>query len=285
VVTGEKLTVTPAGIPLTVRVTGALNPPVSVSVMPTAMLDPRATVADVTLSLRVKLGGRVTDSRMVTDSVTLPPFAVMVIVWFPTSALGLALKVKTLVPEPGAARLDGEKLAVTPLGTPLAVIATVELNAAAPVTVKVTVADVPCMMLAEVALSVRVKPGRGVTVTCIEVVWVTPPPFAVMVMDRVPNATVRPAVRVSVLVPEPGGVRIDGEKLAVIPPGRPLTLKATVALKLLVPFTVTVTAVFPPCARLAGPLVLTVNPGGGATVTVTGNTLVRPPPVAVTDSV
>ena len=197
----------------------------------------------------------------------------------------MALKVRTLVPEPGAAKLAGPKLAVIPLDRPLALSATVELNAEAPVTVRLTVALAPCVKLADAALSARVKPGRGVTVNCSVVVWVTPPPFAVMVMDRVPNATVRPAVRVSVLDADPGAVSVDGEKLAVMPPGSPLTLNATAALKLFVPATVTVTAVFPPCAKLAGALALSVNPGGGATVTVTGKTLVRLPLVAVTESV
>lgn len=106
-----------------------------------------------------------------------------------------------------------------------------------------------------------------------------------MVTDRVPNATVRPAVKVSVLEPDPGAVSVDGEKLAVMPAGSPLTLKATAELKLLVPATVTVTAVLPACAKLAEALALSVNPGGGATVTVTGKTLVRLPLVAVTESV
>lgn len=135
---GEKPTVTPAGIPLTVNVTGELNPAVSVSVKLKLVLDPRATVADVGLSLRVKLGGAATVTTSDTVWVTLPPFAVMVMVWLPTAALVAALKVRTLVPEPGAARLAGEKLAVMPAGTPFAATATAELNAVAPVTVKVT---------------------------------------------------------------------------------------------------------------------------------------------------
>jgi hypothetical protein len=130
------------------------------------VLEPRATVADVGLSLKVKPGGTVTDTSTVTDLVTLPPVAVMVIEWLPTAALALALRVRMLVPEPGAPRLAGEKLAVTPLGVPLALNATVELNAGSPVMVRVTVVEDPWLMLAEPALSLRVKPGSGVTVTC-----------------------------------------------------------------------------------------------------------------------
>ena len=77
---GEKLTVTPAGIPLTVNVTGELNPAVSVRVKLKLVLAPRATVADVGLSLRVKFGGAPTVTTSVTVWVTLPPFAVIVIV-------------------------------------------------------------------------------------------------------------------------------------------------------------------------------------------------------------
>lgn len=202
----------------------------------------------------------------------------------PVAALALALRVSVLDPDPGAARVAGEKLAVTPLGMPVAVKATAESNAGAPATVSVTVVELPCTTLAALALSVRLNPGGGVTVTWSEVVCVTPPPFAVMVMDRVPAATLRLALSVNVLEPAPGAAREAGEKLAVIPPGSPLALSATAALKLLVPFTVTLAVPAPPCTNVTGPLVLSVNPGGGATVTVTGKTLVRPPPVAVTCS-
>lgn len=284
-VTGEKLSPTPAGIPETVRFTGALNPPVSLTVTPNDVLEPGTTVPDAALSLNVKLGGNVTDTTSVTVWVTPPPFAVMVTEWLPTGALALALRVRTLVPEPGAARLEGAKLAVTPLGRPLALNATAELNAEAPLTVRVTVAADPCVMLTEAALSVKVKTGRGVTVNGSAMLWVTPPPFAVIVIERVPNAAVALALRVSTLVPEPGAARLEGEKLAVTPPGRPLALKATAASKLFVPLTVSVTAAVPPCATVAGALALTVSPGGGTTVAASGKTLVRPPPVAVTTRV
>lgn len=54
--TGEKLTLTPAGMPLTVRFTGAVNPTVSVNVKPNVVLEPRARVAVFGLSLSVKFG-------------------------------------------------------------------------------------------------------------------------------------------------------------------------------------------------------------------------------------
>ena len=281
---GEKLRLTPDGIPLTVNVTGELNPPVSVSVTLKLPLDPRVTVPDPGLSLRVKLGGAAIATASVTVLVTLPPFAVMVIERLPNAALAVALRVRVLALVPGA-RLAGEKLAVTPLGMPVALSATVAVNAGSYVSVRFTDALAPCIMLADVALSARTNAGRGVTVNCTVVVCVTLPPFAVIVIDRVPNATVKPAVSFNVAVPDPGALRDDGEKLAVMPPGSPVTLSATAALKLFVPFVVTVTDAVPPCATLAGPLVLSVRPGGGAIVTVTGKVLVRPPPVAVTVSV
>lgn len=181
-VTGEKLGVTPTGIPATTRFTGALNPPVSVSVTLKEPVEPRAIVCPVELSLNVKVGGGVTDTVRVTDSVNPPPFAVIVIVRLPTAAFKLATSVKTLDPDPGAAKEDGEKLAVTPLGNPLALRLTKELKPFTPLTATVAVALLPCTRLAEDSLAVKVKVGGGFTVTAIGSVPVSPPPVAVIVM-------------------------------------------------------------------------------------------------------
>ncbi len=180
--TGEKLTVTPAGIPLTVNVTGALNPAVSLRVKPKVVLDPRATVADVGLSLSVKLGGTVTDRASVTDLVNPPPVAVMVIGRLPTAALEVARKIRTLAPDPGAARDDGEKLAVTPLGRPLVLSVTAELKPFAPLTATFVVAVPPCARLADDGLAVIAKLGGGATVTAMGSEPASPPPLAVTTM-------------------------------------------------------------------------------------------------------
>lgn len=182
-VTGEKLGVTPTGIPVTVRFTGALNPPVSLSVTLKDPLDPRAIVPEEALSLSVKLGGGVTDTVSVTDRVNPPPVAVIVIVRLPTAAFELARSVKRLDPDPGVAIADGEKLAVTPLGNPLALSATEELKPFVPLTATVAVAVPPCTRAAEDALAVKVKLGGGATVTAIGSEPVSPPPVAVIVME------------------------------------------------------------------------------------------------------
>jgi len=207
----------------------------------------------------------------------------MVMTRVPVAAAGDALSVSTVDPEPGAPRLGEEKLAVTPAGMPVALNATAELNAGSPAIVSVTAALPPCGVVAVGALAVSVKPGGGVTVKASTAVRVSPPPFAVMVTERVVRGAVRLALSVSTLVPAPGAARLEGAKLAVTPVGKPLTENATGALNPLVPLTVTFAAALPACVMVsADTSVLMVNPGGGATVTDTGKVLVRPPPLAVT---
>jgi hypothetical protein len=60
--------------------------------------------------------------------VTPPPVAVMVMVWVPVGALLATVRLKSVVPEPGAAIEAGVKLDVTPDGTPVALKETAELN-------------------------------------------------------------------------------------------------------------------------------------------------------------
>ena len=83
----------------------------------------------------------------------------------PAAALEAAVRVSVLWPLPGAAMLDGEKAAVTPLGNPVAENAMAELNPLATEVVKATVADAPRATLALAAPADRVKVGGGVTVS------------------------------------------------------------------------------------------------------------------------
>jgi hypothetical protein len=118
----------------------------------------------------------------VTDLVNPPPVAVIVIARLPTVALEVARKIRTLAPDPGAARYDGERLAVTPLGRPLVLSVTVELKPFAPFTARLVVAIPPCARLADDALAVIAKLGGGATVTAMGSEPASPAPLAVTTM-------------------------------------------------------------------------------------------------------
>jgi hypothetical protein len=75
----------------------------------------------------------------------------------PSALVEEEASVKVLVPRPGAAMLVGEKLAVTPLGTPLIDNATAELNPVPPAAVTVIGTDPPRATLALVTLNDSVK--------------------------------------------------------------------------------------------------------------------------------
>ena len=94
-----------------------------------------------------------------------PPVALTVAIWLPAGALGLALSVSTLVPEPGAATVAGEKVGVTPAGRPLTDSATGELNPALPVENRTTATLPPCWAVTNCALEARLRFGGGSTVT------------------------------------------------------------------------------------------------------------------------
>ena len=107
-----------------------------------------------------------------------PPAAVMRIVKLPVRAVALARSVNVLVPAPGAARLEGEYAAVTPLGRLAAVSVIPELNPFATVVVRSTVTLAPCKRLTDDALPVIVKLGGGAIVTASEADCDLPPPVA-----------------------------------------------------------------------------------------------------------
>jgi hypothetical protein len=88
--------------------------------------------------------------------------AVTVKVEVPGAAVEAADSVKVLVPLPGAAKLVGAKVAVTPLGTPLIDNVMAELNPVPLVVVKVIGIDPPGATLGVVALAVSVKLAKTV---------------------------------------------------------------------------------------------------------------------------
>jgi len=121
--------------------------------------------------VRVKVGGATTVSAIVVVSVSVPEVPVMVTVTGPpTVAVLEAVKVSTLVL---AVVGLGLKLAVTPLGCPLAERVTPEANPLAGVTVMVSLVLVaPCVMEREPDEGESEKVGAAVTVTAMVVVFV-----------------------------------------------------------------------------------------------------------------
>ena len=190
---GAKVAVTPEGRPLTENATAELKPFTRAVVRVMDVDPPGATLALVALEASVKLGAG-TVRLKVFVTVSVPAFAVIVRVEAPTTAVELAVNVNVLCPEPGAATLVGAKVAVTPLGSPLADKAMAELNPVPAAVVTVMAVDAARATLAVVALNESVK--VPVTVRLRVCVLVTPPPVAVTVNAEVPAEAVDAAVSV-----------------------------------------------------------------------------------------
>jgi hypothetical protein len=124
---GEKLAVTPPGNPVVLKATLAVNPPVRVTVIFDVPFAPRLIVRLGGDAERIKsgVGGALTVRLMFVVLVRPPPFPVIVTVAGPVVAVVDALNVRLLV-DPLVD--DGLKLAVTPLGNPLAPNSMLPLN-------------------------------------------------------------------------------------------------------------------------------------------------------------
>ena len=116
---GVNVAVMPLGNPLIDNATAALNPLPAALVIVIGVEAPGATLGPVALDERVKLAGGKTVSANVRVLVVFPPTAPRVRLWVPAAAAELTDKVRMLCPLPGAAMLVGERLAVTPEGSPL----------------------------------------------------------------------------------------------------------------------------------------------------------------------
>jgi hypothetical protein len=83
--------------------------------------------------------------------------------YFPFATVDATVSVIVVVPDPGAASVDGTKLTVTPLGCPLAVNATAELNPPLIEDVMVVVPEFPMTTTRLVGLAASEKIGAAVT--------------------------------------------------------------------------------------------------------------------------
>jgi hypothetical protein len=191
----------------------------------------------------------------------------------PKGAVLDAVRVRTLLGPVVEAWL---KLAVTPLGNPLALKVTPPVKPPVRV-IEIVLVPFASRLIARLAgLAASVNPGDG-TVRLIVVVRVRLPLTPVTVTVAEPKVAVPEAVRVNVLLVPVVEVWL---KLAVTPPGNPLTLKATLLVKL-ARWIVIVLAPFAPrfTVRLPG-LAESAKSGVVGAVTVRANVVERvsPPP-------
>lgn len=164
-----------------------------------------------------------------TECVRLPLVPVTVSVRVPVVALLPTATDKVELPEPVTD--VGLSVVVTREPCPVTLRVTAPENPfnAAMVTVALPVEPRVTVMLA--GESVMVKSALGaLTVKAIVVVWVMPPPLAVMVTVDVPVAAVLLAVKVRVELPLPGAAIVAGLNDAVTPEGRPETVSDTAEL-------------------------------------------------------
>jgi hypothetical protein len=174
---------------------------------------------------------------MVVLFVLPPPVPVMVIVRVPVVARELAVNLRVDVPVPGAEIEVGLKLAVTPLGRPLADKEIDELKPFTPAVLTLVVFEPLLVTMTVVgdALMVKLALGAEVTIRVRVVEFTRLPLVPVTVIVYVPVAMLDPTVKVRAEVPEP--VIAVGLKAAVTLDGR---LDADNKIEPLKPFTAVV---------------------------------------------
>ena len=158
---GAKPAVTPIGSPLIDKATADLNPFANVVVRVMWVEPPRATLALKALGVRVKAG--VGTVRLTACVLVIPPAAADTVkVETPGATVEPANRVMVPCPLPGAAMLEGAKVAVTPDGSPITESAMAQLNPVPAVVVRVMGIDPPRATLRLEALSDSVKLARTV---------------------------------------------------------------------------------------------------------------------------
>jgi hypothetical protein len=220
-----KPAVTPLGKPLAAKVTAPVNPPASVTVMVLVPLLPWTTVTLPGEGASVKLGATLTVRATVVVSVSAPEVPVTVTVTGPPVVAVLAA-VSVITLEPVVVGL-GLKLAVTPMGRPVADRVTPPLNPFAGVTVMPSVLLLPWVTAKVPEAGASAKLGARFTVSAMVVDAVSAPEVPLMVtVTGPPTVAVLVAVSVSTLDPVVGLVA----KPAVTPLGNPLAARVTLPL-------------------------------------------------------
>jgi hypothetical protein len=183
------------------------------------------------------------------------PISSMVVV--PLGARREALQVMVTFELPFAGGVTGlaEAVADTPLGNPLTLKLTAELNPFTLVTVSVVDTRLPSSIVNEEGDRERVKffvPEEAFTVRAMVVLCVVDPEVPVMVMVAVPTVADEDAVNVRVVVALPFAAGVTGllEIAALTPLGNPLTLSVVAELNPPVLLTLMVLVPLPPCVTL-----------------------------------
>lgn len=219
---GVKLAVTPAGRPEILKLTVPLNPFCGATPTVAPPAPPAAKLVlpgDVT---RVKEGGGVTVSEIVTLLVMLPDVPVTVTVAVVAAAALVALSVRVLV----VAVEPGLKVPVTPDGRPLTARLTDPLNPLS-ATVMVLAPLPPGLTLRLEGAAESVKPGGVVIVSVTVVLTTVAPEVPETVTVAFPMAAFAAAVNVSALL----WLLERALKDAVTPVGSPDAARVTVPLK------------------------------------------------------
>ena len=230
-VTGFSVAVadTPLGNLFTLNSTAELNPPtlVTVRVVDTLPLSSTVNEEGDRDSVKFLVAEEFTVSAMVVVWVIEPETPVIITVAVPTVAEEDAVSVRVEVAVPFAGGVTGlvEKVAVTPLGNPLALSVVAESKPPVLVMVIVLVPLFPWVTVTEAVDALRLKLGAAGAFTVSEtvVVAVKLPEVPVMVTVAVPVVAVLLAVRVRVLVEVVGFVL----NAAVTPLGRPDAARVT----------------------------------------------------------
>lgn len=182
--------------------------------------------------------------------VTPPPTAVMTKAEDPEDPEEAAATVSVAVPVPGAARLEAERLAVTPGKVPLTESARAELKPLPAAVFKVTAAVPPGTREICGVFPVSLKVGPvSVRVTVAVLVWV--PLAAEICKGKAPWVSAAVASMARVKLPDPGAAKLEVESVAVTPEGAPVTERATAALKLLMSETAPLTLALVPRVAVA----------------------------------
>ena len=250
ILVGENFAVTPLGNPLTDSATAALNPFIPTAFNVNVDEPPAVTLPLAEFAVMANVG-TTTTRLIVCVFVWLPLTPLTVTMAGPSVAVVAALSVSVLDPFPGDAMLVGEKLAVTPLGNPVAESDTAPLNPPSVADVTVTLLGVPAVNVKLAALVLSEKLGAA-TVNATVLLRANPPPLPLIAIVALPATAFAAAVNVAVTGAP--ALAVAAENFTVTPLGTPLVDSVTGALN-------------PPCAVTA---TLTVPDPPRPTVTLVG---------------
>jgi len=275
---GLNTAVTPAGNPATVRLAAPVKPFSGASV---SALDP--DVPGVTLRLagaaaNVKLGAGLTVRPIVVDVDDAPTVPVTVTVADAGAAEEAALNVTVLL----VAVAAGLNAAVTPLGRPATVRATVPVNPVLGVTVMVSAALAPCTTLRVAGEAASEKSAGGTTVKAMVQVALRLPDLPVTVTVAAPAAAVALAAKVNVLAVD----ALAGLNDAVTPLGSPETVRLTAPLNPLAGPTAILAVPVAPCTMVtAVGVACRLKAGAAVTVRLSATLALRFPEMPCTEVV